>query len=79
MASLNQHHLFFQYFEMYTFYRCEMGELAECWKQCFHMLSLFMRVQPQAMATWQILFRELNREQAMHNMCHFPDITWTIQ
>lgn len=57
----------FQSFEMYTFYRRETGELAECWKLCFHVLSLFMRVQPQAMTTWQISFRVLNPEQGMHN------------
>lgn len=74
MASLNLHQLFFNLCEMYTFYRCKTGELAECWKQCFHVLSLFMRVQPQAMTTWQILFRVLSPEQGMHN---FSDIAGT--
>lgn len=64
--------VFFFFFVLWNVYF-----LLRLWKQCFHILSLFMSVPPQAVATWQILFRELDREQTTCNACHIPDITWT--
>lgn len=57
--------VFLDLWKVYAFYQ-HGGELAECWKHRFHFPSLFMRQQPQAMTTWQILFWGLSPEQGVH-------------